>query len=438
MGWVWLRRRSVASVLLAAAGLFALGGASGCSSDDGISSPCPAGQTCQTRLTILHTSDIHSRLYPYDLLITQVDADLGLGTIGALHNVGGVARMSYVLKRERARSGRVVHLDSGDVFQGAPIFNFFSGEPEVRALGLMGVDAATIGNHEFDRGALNVTKQFQQWATFPSLVANYKFDDPQTPSSPKVSTIANPFTVLNQGGLKIAVIGMGNLSTLASIFDQPNSFGITPLNTVDTAQAYIDLVRPYADMVVMLTHLGLESDEAMVSQTTGIDVVLGGHNHVVISPPQILKDCTADPVNPGFIWTTDPNLDIDPNADPPNDPVHPDPKNHPWKMKRFCKPRNVIIQHSGAFAKYVGRLDLVLSNDSAEASPTGAAADYEPINKFEVVSHTYTPFPIDDSVPDDPVIVDMLQPSNLLPIPVAAWLWDGGHKTQRMNAALRI
>src|SRR5215475_4910818 len=60
--------------------------------------PCPPnpdgtpGQ-CQVELTLLHTADIHSRLLPYDLLITQVDGNLGLGTIGQVANVGGAARM---------------------------------------------------------------------------------------------------------------------------------------------------------------------------------------------------------------------------------------------------------------------------------------------------------------------------------------------------------
>src|SRR5271155_5757275 len=68
--------------------------------------PCPPGETCQVNLTLLHTADIHSRLLPYNLLITQVDGNLGLGTIGDTANVGGAARMGYVLKRERARSDR--------------------------------------------------------------------------------------------------------------------------------------------------------------------------------------------------------------------------------------------------------------------------------------------------------------------------------------------
>lgn len=414
-------RRFVSSLLFAtglAAGAF---GAPGCAGDGATqSSPCgPAeGKTCQVNLTLIHTSDIHSRLLPFEQVITQVDADLGLGSLDSVATVGGVARMAYVIGRERARSERVLHLDSGDCFQGAPIFNFYAGEPEVRSLAALGIDAAVVGNHEFDRGALNAATQFRRWANFGLLAANYKFETPEVPNSGFMGTVTRPFQVFNQGGLKIAVIGMANLSSLSSVYDQPNRLGITPLNTAEVAQFYVDLLRPHVDLVVMVTHLGLDVDQRMVRNTTGIDVVLGGHNHVVINPPQQITDCSSDPQNPGFVWTPDPTQKVDTDLVPKDDPEPAlkgplgayDPENHPFQTKRMCKPRRVVIAHSGAFAKYVGRLDLVLSNDPAVVTPTGVVEDYDPVNGYELLSSRYQAFPIDDSVPEDPILVDLLQP----------------------------
>ncbi len=406
----------VSAALLALAGFGVLGGTgSGCSSNgETIERPCPEGQPCQVSLTILHTSDIHSRLFPYEQVITQVDATLGLGDLNTVANIGGVARMAYILNRERARSGRVVHLDSGDCFQGAPVFNFFRGEPEVRAMSALGVDAAVLGNHEFDFGAQNVANQFTRWGNYALLSANYKFDntsqDSATATIARIGTVTKPFTVLNVGGLKIAVIGMANLSSLTSIFDQPNRSGIAPLNTVEMVQFYIDLLRPYVDLIGGTSHMGLDVDQRAVRGTTGLDFIMGGHNHVVINPPQEIRDCSADPNNPGFVWVTDPGAQIDPGAAPPNDDLHPDPVNHPWAIKRPCTPRKVIIAHSGAFAKYVGRLDLVVTNDPALASPTGDPAAYDPVNGFEILSNRYQAFPVDARVPEDPVMVEMLQP----------------------------
>jgi 5'-nucleotidase len=414
-------------VRAAAAALFAIGavvastsGATGCSSDsasDAEKHVCPPGQLCQTSLTLIHTSDIHSRLFDYSLLITQVDSELGLGASGEIKTVGGVARMAYVINRERARADRVLHLDSGDVFQGAPIFNFFSGEPEVRAMSLLGTDAMAIGNHEYDRGALNVATQFMSWANFPVLGANYKFYDVNDPASTRMSSLLTPIKTFDVEGLKVGVIGMGNLSTLGSLFNQPNGLGMVPLNTAEVAQFYVDLLRPYVDVIVLLTHLGLDVDQRMVRSTTGIDMVLGGHNHIVINPPQEIHDCTADSNNPGFIWAVDPNVDYDPSAKPPpfdkNGVPLPDPVDHPYMFQRACKPRRVLIEHSGAFAKYVGRDDLILTNDPKDMAgvfASGNTSDYDPINGFEIVSNKYTVFPIDTTVPEDPVMVDMLQP----------------------------
>ncbi len=362
-------------------------------------------------MTFLHTGDIHSRLVPYELQITQADSDLGLGPLNEVVSVGGVARMSGVLGRERARATRVIHVDSGDCFQGAPIYNFFQGEPEVRSLAAMGVDAAVLGNHDFDSGALNLARQLQRWGgTFSSLAANYYWDDSRMSNYAQLSHIARPYRIFQQKGLKVAVIGMANISTMTGLVNQPNSFSITPLNTVNIAQAYIDMLRPHVDLVTAVTHMGLENDQLMVRGTTGMDIVFAGHNHVVLNPPQQLTDCHGEGLEPGFIWAEDPNYAGDDSRPPPNDERHPDPVNHPYQFKRQCKPRNVSIVMSGAFAKYVGRFDVVVSNDPARVSPTGVAKDYDTVNGFEVVTSRFKAIPIEASAPEDPLILDMLLP----------------------------
>ena len=121
--------------------------------DDGLE---PTQLQGQVHFTFIHTSDIHSRLFPYNLLIGQADAGLGLGSVNTIANVGGLARVSHIVGRERARSGRSLHIDGGDCFQGAPVFNFYLGEAEIRGLSAMGADAMLIANHEFDAGARNL------------------------------------------------------------------------------------------------------------------------------------------------------------------------------------------------------------------------------------------------------------------------------------------
>jgi 5'-nucleotidase / UDP-sugar diphosphatase len=373
------------------------------------SAVCGKGGTCQVRVTFLHTADIHSRLLPYDLLVTQIDGDLGLGPTGQVSNVGGVARMATILDRERARADRVLHVDGGDCFQGAPIFNYFFGEPEIRAQSLLNVDAMVLANHEFDLGPLNIARQAQKWGSFPILAANYKWAPLDAPQSSLVGSVSEAYRIFDLQGVKVAVIGMANLSSLSSIYDQPNRLGIMPLRTRDVVQGYVDLLRPHVDLVVLDTHLGLDNDQEAIRNSTGVDIVFGSHNHVVINPPQQIQDCSADPRNPGWIWAVDKSSTFDP-ANPPKDELHPDPVNHPGEYKRPCKPRTVPLVHSGAFAKYVGRFDAIISNDPAEVSPTGDPNDYESVNGFEVISSTYQAFPVNSAVPKHPRLVQMLEP----------------------------
>lgn len=400
---------------LAAAAMAASTAGGGCVTSEG-----PPPLRGQVHLTLLHTSDIHSRLFPYNLQIGQVDAGLGLGATGSIANVGGVARISHIIGRERARSGRVLHLDGGDCFQGAPIFNFYSGEAEIRALSAMGVDAMIVANHEFDRGALNLGIQVQNWADYPVLAANYLLEEPTMPGASPLGTVLQPFTTFNLDGLKVAVIGMGNLSSITSIFESPNRLGITPLNTVEVAQFYVDLLRPAVDAIVFVTHLGLEVDERMIANTTGIDVVLGGHNHIVLQPPKRVRDCSQcyeESCDDGRTISTCAGETIKDCAGETTrrhyielasgEPVPPGGEQE--KVKRYCTPRDVVLVHSGAFAKYVGRLDLVMSNvkEDYEVDPEHV---YDPLNGFETLTHQFKLFPVTENEPNDPVVLQMLEP----------------------------
>ncbi|WP_228530509.1 MULTISPECIES: bifunctional UDP-sugar hydrolase/5'-nucleotidase [Myxococcaceae] len=349
-----------------------------------------AGQ--DVRLTLLHTSDIHSRLIPYDFAPLKTDTDLGI--IPEAGPFGGATRIAALLKRERAKSSRVLHLDSGDCFQGAPIFNLNSGEAEFRFLSQVGLNSAVVGNHEFDAGALNFSNKARDFATFPLLAANYQWEDPREPGSNQTAYRTEPYTIHNVQGLKVAVIGMANISSLNSLVEGGNSMQATPLEQNEIARAYVDLLRPVVDLVVIVSHLGLTEDQDLIQGYTayyewsrakefvqrknqpwtvlertgdesdpksvvkvripgvvGIDVVLGGHLHVVLNPPQTVTDPSG---------------------------------------------RKVVLSHSGAFAKYVGRLDLMVHVPSAEE----VAANGN-LNGAEVVSHDYRVLPVDGLWCDD-------------------------------------
>lgn len=307
--------------------------------------PDLAGQ--DVRLTILHTSDLHSRLIPYRFDPSFTDEELGLAD-GAT-DYGGIARISYVLKRERERAGRVLHLDSGDCFQGAIIFNEFDGRAEVELLTEAGLDAAVIGNHEFDNGAHNLAAQAYAVAGYALLAANYDFESSEQPWAHTLEDISLPSMLYELDGLRVGVIGLANLSSLNSIYDEDNSLGVRVLHHLDVINWEGQLLRDQgADIIVAVSHMGLDDDLELAAEADMVDVVIGGHHHVAIDPPLVVTN------------------------------------RHTGKR--------VPVVHSGAFAKFLGRVDLIIRDG-------------------QVLTHDYTLFPISsDTVPyEDPAIVELLE-----------------------------
>ena len=86
--------------------------------------------------------------------------------------VGGVVRRAGFVKQFRGKHPDMLLLDCGDISQGTPYYNFFKGELEVKMMNLMGYDAMTIGNHEFDFGLENMAELFRM-ADFPVVCSNY-------------------------------------------------------------------------------------------------------------------------------------------------------------------------------------------------------------------------------------------------------------------------
>lgn len=316
-------------------------------------------------LTLLHTSDIHSRILSYRLTPLRTDLLLGLEPDKA--PFGGVARIMSIVKQERAKAERSIHLDSGDLFQGAPIFNVFRGEPELRSLSLLGLDAYVLGNHDFDNGGLVLSRQISLWSSLPMLSANYVYlQDSRRKTSDLLRKLTQPYIILNAKGLRIGVIGLANTSTLTSLGEGGNSLGITAMEQNQVLQRYVNFIRNKVDLVVALTHIGLTEDEHLINGyfrevhskdgktvtrkfvegVRHLDLVIGGHHHVVLKPPKVL---------------------IDPDG------------------------REVLMVHSGAFAKYVGRLDVVVRNG-------------------DVKSFRYVPIPVTAATPEHPAMARMMEP----------------------------
>ena len=141
-------------------------------------------EAANNRLTILHTNDVHSRLEPFPM-----DG-------GRNQGMGGVAARAALIASIRKETEHVLLLDAGDIFQGTPYFNMYQGEPEMKAMTMMGYDAATMGNHDFDGGIENFATQLQH-ANFPILICNYDFTN--TPLENKTV----PYKIFQKGKYNI-------------------------------------------------------------------------------------------------------------------------------------------------------------------------------------------------------------------------------------------
>ena len=145
------------------------------------------------KLTILHTNDWHSRIEPFP------------AGSGRNANQGGAVRRAALIDKIRGEEELVLLLDSGDVFQGTPYFNFFAGELEFKLMSQMGYDAGTIGNHDFDAGIDGLAKQMKH-LNFPLLSANYDFNGTVLEGK------TLPHYIINKGPLKIGLFGGDSLS----------------------------------------------------------------------------------------------------------------------------------------------------------------------------------------------------------------------------------
>lgn len=228
------------------------------------------------KITILHTNDQHSRIEPFDANYTRNP------------NQGGFARRAHLVKEIRQQERNVLLLDSGDIFQGTPYFNMFGGELEFKLMSMMGYDAATMGNHDFDNGLEGFLKALPN-AKFPFICSNYDFKNTILDGK------TQPYKIFNKDGIRIGIFGVGiELEGLVGKKQYKETLWHHP---VEIAQQYADMLRneKKCDLVICLSHIGYSykgehtnkiCDVELAQKTDNIDLILGGHTHTFLPEPQ--------------------------------------------------------------------------------------------------------------------------------------------------------
>jgi 2',3'-cyclic-nucleotide 2'-phosphodiesterase/3'-nucleotidase len=244
----------------------------------------------EARLAVLHTTDLHGALTPFDYLADRPAPR-------------GLVRLASMVEAVRRESLATLLLDAGDCIQGGPIETVYrSGsqtlpEPMITAMGRMRYDAMAVGNHEFSFGTAALEKT-RTAASFPWLAANVVHTTDGTPAFPGS-------LVKTLGPLRVGVVGVCT-PAVPALEDSANLAGLRFLPPVEAARREVERLRgaERCDVVVLLAHTGLERDPAtgagrqgdtpgenwgyrLAAEVKGVDLVILGHTHAVVAAAEI-------------------------------------------------------------------------------------------------------------------------------------------------------
>jgi len=222
-------------------------------------------------LIVLTTNDVHSQIDPFSAQDPQFP------------NMGGFAKRAYAISQIRKQMEHILVLDSGDVFQGTPYFNFFKGELEYKLMRNMGYDAGTLGNHDFDLGLENLKLQLPH-AAFPMVCSNYRFEGTVLEDHPQI----RKYSIHSKGPFRIGIYGLG--IRLNGLLPDTVSNAVTyedPVACAQTMETYLAETEA-CNLIICLSHLGYSYADARISDCVlaqhlkHTHWIAGGHTHTFL------------------------------------------------------------------------------------------------------------------------------------------------------------
>jgi len=310
-------------------------------------------------LTVLSTNDIHSFLLPDD------------------EDRGGLARISAYNKKVRLSQKNVLVLNAGDMVSGTAVSSISKGDSIFHVLNSMSMDAAVLGNHDFDYGWQRI-RHYREIAKFPLLCANaYVFGN-----DGKRRLVADEaFRVFTYGELRIAVIGVLTEKTPAMTTKSATD-GVTFFPITQTLKTLVSEVSNESDIVIALTHAGIKQDELVSNTVQGIDLIIGGHSHTKLTKAREVNGVRI--IQAGskgyYIGRIDMTVDTDENSIVDfryklvevAAPMESDPETTSIVDEWEDKVKDVVDRALAEAVTNLSKMDMVLIAEAAFLESTGA------------------------------------------------------------------
>ena len=223
-------------------------------------------------VTILHTNDMHAQFVPLPATWIRETPK---------PQIGGMVALDYFIQQQRQKFPNALLLDAGDISTGTLLSKIehngaFNGG-FVEMMNLIGYDAFTIGNHEFDEGQENL-RNMMELIKFDVLSANLFLNGEQ------LAPMA--YKIYDVNGVRVGIIGL-ILSDLENVTAKKALVGIEVKDPIGSAQAVIDDIDAQTDLIVLLTHQGDDEDRALADGVRNADIIVGGHSHTRLTTAEI-------------------------------------------------------------------------------------------------------------------------------------------------------
>jgi 5'-nucleotidase len=204
---------------------------------------------------------------------------------------GGMAKATSVIGSARQQDPEALLFHAGDFFTGDLFFYQYFGVPELMWMKQMGFNAVAIGNHEFDVQTEGLIQSIQYVnsvdGSFPLLSANMTANDS---IGDILKSLLKERETITVHGIKVGFFG---LTTPEANFSSLASPSITVDGDRDNVDKLKEIVQKQVDslkkggvqVIIFLSHLGLDFDQAIAQLVSGIDIIIGGHDHIAMQEP---------------------------------------------------------------------------------------------------------------------------------------------------------